>query len=73
MAVVAAVDALGLRAYRNVDVPTGLRLLLDRAPERYAVIDTGTNSIKFPHHGARRERARTVADHRGPGRRDPTR
>ena len=47
MAVVAAVDALGLRAYRNVDVPTGLRLLLDRAPERYAVIDTGTNSIKF--------------------------
>jgi exopolyphosphatase / guanosine-5'-triphosphate,3'-diphosphate pyrophosphatase len=45
--VVAAVDALGLRHYRNLDVPTGLRLLVDRVPERYAVIDAGTNSIKF--------------------------
>jgi exopolyphosphatase / guanosine-5'-triphosphate,3'-diphosphate pyrophosphatase len=45
--VVAAVDALGLRSYCNLDVPTGLRLLVDRVPERYAVIDVGTNSIKF--------------------------
>jgi len=45
--VVAAVDALGLRSYCNLDVPTGLRLLVDRVPERYAVIDAGTNSIKF--------------------------
>ena len=45
--VMAAVDALGLQHYRNLDVPTGLRLLVDRAPERYAVIDVGTNSIKF--------------------------
>ena len=46
-AVVAAVDSLGLQDYCNMDVPTGLRLLLDRVPERYAVIDTGTNSVKF--------------------------
>ena len=45
--VVAAVEALGLRAYVNLDVRTGLRLLVDRVPERYAVIDAGTNSIKF--------------------------
>lgn len=43
----AAIDALGLRHYRNVDVPTGLRLLVDRVPERYAVVDVGTNSVKF--------------------------
>ncbi len=46
-AVVDAVDSLGLRDYCNMDVPTGLRLLLDRVPERYAVIDAGTNSVKF--------------------------
>jgi exopolyphosphatase/guanosine-5'-triphosphate,3'-diphosphate pyrophosphatase len=45
--VTAAVEALGLRHYCNMDVPTGLRLLVDRVPERYAVIDVGTNSIKF--------------------------
>ncbi len=45
--VVAAVRALDLGAYVNQDVRTGLRLLVDRAPERYAVIDSGTNSIKF--------------------------
>ncbi len=46
-AVVAAVDALGLSAYVNQDVRTGLRLLVDGVPERYAVIDAGTNSTKF--------------------------
>jgi exopolyphosphatase / guanosine-5'-triphosphate,3'-diphosphate pyrophosphatase len=45
--VVAAIDSLGLRHWCNLDVPTGLRLLVDRVPERYAVIDAGTNSIKF--------------------------
>jgi exopolyphosphatase/guanosine-5'-triphosphate,3'-diphosphate pyrophosphatase len=45
--VVAAVETLGLRDYRNLNVLTGLRLLIDRVPERYAVIDVGTNSIKF--------------------------
>jgi exopolyphosphatase / guanosine-5'-triphosphate,3'-diphosphate pyrophosphatase len=59
--VVAAVDALGLRSYCNMDVPTGLRLLVDRVPERYAVIDAGTNSIKF-------HVAELDADGRGPWR-----
>ena len=59
--VVAAVDALGLRDYRNLDVTTGLRLLVDRVPERYAVIDVGTNSIKF-------HIAELDADGRGPRR-----
>ena len=46
-AVVAAVGALGLSAYCNQDVRTGLRLLVEGVPERYAVIDAGTNSTKF--------------------------
>ena len=59
--VLAAIDTLGLRHYRNLDVPTGLRLLVDRVPERYAVIDAGTNSIKF-------HIAELDADGRGPWR-----
>ena len=60
--VLAAIDAMGLRDYRNLDVPAGLRLLVDRVPERYAVIDAGTNSIKF--HVAERDGAgfRTLVD-----------
>jgi exopolyphosphatase / guanosine-5'-triphosphate,3'-diphosphate pyrophosphatase len=46
-AVLAAVKVLGLSDYVNLDVPTGLRMLIDQVPERYAVIDVGTNSIKF--------------------------
>ena len=46
-AVLAAVRALGLSDYLNLDVRTGLRLLVDDVPERYAVIDAGTNSTKF--------------------------
>ena len=42
----AAIDAMGLRDYCNLDVPTGLQLLVDRVPARYVVIDAGTNSIK---------------------------
>src|SRR6185295_15383294 len=59
--VLAAIDALGLRDYCNLDVPTGLRLHVDRVPERYAVIDAGTNSIKL-------HIAELDADGRGPGR-----
>ena len=59
--VLAAIDALGLRDYCNLDVPTGLRLLVDRVPERYAVIDAGTNSIKL-------HIAELDADGRGPWR-----
>jgi exopolyphosphatase/guanosine-5'-triphosphate,3'-diphosphate pyrophosphatase len=62
-AVMAAVRGLGLGGYVNTSYPRGLAALLDGEPARYAVIDVGTNSIKF--HVA--ERAldgawRTVAD-----------
>jgi exopolyphosphatase/guanosine-5'-triphosphate,3'-diphosphate pyrophosphatase len=46
-AVVAAVDSVGLGSYLNTSYPRGLRALLDAAAERYAVIDVGTNSVKF--------------------------
>lgn len=62
-AVLRAVADLGLGGYRNTSYPCGLRALLDGAPERYAVIDAGTNSIKF--HIAQREadgRWHTVVD-----------
>jgi exopolyphosphatase / guanosine-5'-triphosphate,3'-diphosphate pyrophosphatase len=59
--VLAAIDAMGLRDYCNLDVPAGLRLLVDRVPERYAVIDAGTNSIKL-------HIAELDADGRGPWR-----
>ena len=62
-AVVRAVGELGLRGYTNTSYPRGLAALIDDEPERYAVIDAGTNSIKF-HIGERdREgRWRTVVD-----------
>ena len=46
-AVVAAVASVGLRGYVNTSYPRGLQALLDGRPERYSVIDVGTNSIKF--------------------------
>jgi exopolyphosphatase/guanosine-5'-triphosphate,3'-diphosphate pyrophosphatase len=46
-AVVRAVRELGLAAYVNTSYPRGLTAILDDEPERYAVIDAGTNSIKF--------------------------
>jgi exopolyphosphatase/guanosine-5'-triphosphate,3'-diphosphate pyrophosphatase len=46
-AVVAAVASVSLACYLNTSYPRGLRALLDGAPERYAVIDVGTNSVKF--------------------------
>lgn len=46
-AVVAAVKQMGLEWYLNTSYPRGLQALLDEVPERYAVIDAGTNSIKF--------------------------
>ncbi len=62
-AVVGAVRAMGLGGYRNVDYPSGLGALLDPQPARYAVIDVGTNSVKF-HLGERQADGswRTVAD-----------
>jgi len=46
-AVIAAIASVGLANYFNTNYPRGLRALLDAAPERYAVIDVGTNSVKF--------------------------
>jgi exopolyphosphatase/guanosine-5'-triphosphate,3'-diphosphate pyrophosphatase len=62
-AVLRAVGELGLGGYTNTSYPRGLAALLDDRPERYAVIDAGTNSIKF-HIGERDRdgRWRTVVD-----------
>jgi len=46
-AVVAAVASVGLAGFFNTSYVEGLRALLGNAPERYAVIDTGTNSVKL--------------------------
>ena len=62
-AVIAAVRSLGLIGYVNTSYPRGLAALVDGKSNRYAVIDVGTNSIKF--HVAEEGpggRWRTVAD-----------
>jgi len=62
-AVIAAVRSLGLVGYVNTSYPRGLAALVDGKSNRYAVIDVGTNSIKF--HVAEQApggRWRTVAD-----------
>jgi exopolyphosphatase / guanosine-5'-triphosphate,3'-diphosphate pyrophosphatase len=46
-AVIRAVRELGLGGYANTSYPRGLAALIDDEPTRYAVIDAGTNSIKF--------------------------
>ena len=46
-AVIAAVRSIGLGDYVNTSYPRGLADLIDGTPLRYAVIDVGTNSIKF--------------------------
>jgi exopolyphosphatase/guanosine-5'-triphosphate,3'-diphosphate pyrophosphatase len=46
-AVIRAVRELGLAGYRNTSYPRGLAALVDDQPARYAVIDAGTNSVKF--------------------------
>ena len=43
----AGVRAMGLGGYVNTSYPVGLAALLDGQPERFAVIDLGTNSVKF--------------------------
>ena len=45
--VMRAVRELGLGGYTNTSYPRALAALIDDEPERYAVIDAGTNSIKF--------------------------
>jgi len=62
-AVIRVVRELGLGNYTNTSYPHGLLALVEGAPERYAVIDIGTNSVKF-HIGERIEGSswRTLVD-----------
>jgi exopolyphosphatase / guanosine-5'-triphosphate,3'-diphosphate pyrophosphatase len=46
-AVIAAVRGAGLGGYVNTAYPRGLRAVIAGEPPRYAVIDVGTNSVKF--------------------------
>ena len=46
-AVIAAVRGAGLGDFVNTPYPAGLRALLAEQPSRFAVIDVGTNSVKF--------------------------
>jgi exopolyphosphatase/guanosine-5'-triphosphate,3'-diphosphate pyrophosphatase len=46
-AVIAAVRDVGLGPWINTSYPKGLAALVDGLPARYAVIDVGTNSVKF--------------------------
>ena len=45
--VIRIVTDLGLGGYTNTCYPRGLAALIDGEPERYAVIDVGTNSVKL--------------------------
>jgi exopolyphosphatase/guanosine-5'-triphosphate,3'-diphosphate pyrophosphatase len=46
-AVLAAVRGVDLAGYGNTSYPRGLAALVDAGPGRYAVLDVGTNSVKF--------------------------
>ncbi len=46
-AVTASVHVAGLEDFVNTSYPRGLAAIADDEPPRYAVIDVGTNSIKF--------------------------
>lgn len=46
-AVIAAVRSMGLAGFVNTSYPRGLAAVVDDEPTRYAVIDVGTNSVKF--------------------------
>ena len=61
--VIAAVRELGLGSRRNVCVAQGLKALSGLGAERYAVVDVGTNSVKF-HIGERQADGRweTIVD-----------
>lgn len=62
-AVIGAVRELRLDGWVNTSYPKGIAAIIDDVPERYAVIDAGTNSIKF-HVGERGRdgKWRTVVD-----------
>ena len=62
-AVIRAVREIGLGGYTNTSYSRGLAALVDGEPARFAVIDVGTNSVKF-HIGEREPGGgwRTVVD-----------
>jgi exopolyphosphatase / guanosine-5'-triphosphate,3'-diphosphate pyrophosphatase len=62
-AVIEALRELGLAPRRNINLPRGLKALVGFGARRYAVIDVGTNSVKFHigEHSADGER-RTIVD-----------
>jgi exopolyphosphatase / guanosine-5'-triphosphate,3'-diphosphate pyrophosphatase len=57
----ATVRKLGLSGRRNVCVARGLKALIGFGARRYAVIDVGTNSVKF-HLGEQDRERRTLVD-----------
>jgi exopolyphosphatase / guanosine-5'-triphosphate,3'-diphosphate pyrophosphatase len=61
--VIEALRELGLAPRRNINLPRGLKALVGFGARRYAVIDVGTNSVKFHigEHSADGER-RTIVD-----------
>ncbi|MBK7768494.1 MAG: hypothetical protein IPI44_22140 [Sulfuritalea sp.] len=59
-----AVRELGLGGYTNTSYPRGSAALIDDEPVRYAVIDAGTNSVKF--HIGEHDTRRQVAHRRRP-------
>jgi exopolyphosphatase/guanosine-5'-triphosphate,3'-diphosphate pyrophosphatase len=62
-AVIAAIRSIGLDGYANTSYPRALAALIGAGPLRYAVIDVGTNSVKF-HLGERDTHGawRTIVD-----------
>jgi exopolyphosphatase/guanosine-5'-triphosphate,3'-diphosphate pyrophosphatase len=62
VAVAAAIREVHLDGWRNTSYPHGLAALLDGESARYAVIDVGTNSVKFYLAERTDEGWRTVVD-----------
>jgi exopolyphosphatase/guanosine-5'-triphosphate,3'-diphosphate pyrophosphatase len=62
-AVIAAIRELHLDGFVNTSYPKGLRAVIEDRPPRFAVIDVGTNSLKF-HIGERESDGswRTITD-----------
>ena len=46
-AVIQGVRLVGLTGFVNTSYPRGLQAMVESRPDRYAVIDVGTNSVKF--------------------------
>ena len=67
----ATVRKLGLEGRANMNVARGLKWLVDFGPRRFAVIDIGTNSVKY--HLGERDTGRRIPHGRRPERGDTAR